>query len=92
MTDLKHREMMGELYRLWEKYENPPKTVYTEDAIEFWTNVCNDTVSLYEKYKDDTISKELIMAFCCGLDEQWKIINPNPMVDKPSQPEQLNIF
>lgn len=92
MTNPQHREMMSELYRLWEKYENPPKVIYTEDSVEFWNKVCNDTTLLYNKYHDDPVAKELLIAFYSGLCEYWKVINPNPTIDKPPEPEQLSVF
>lgn len=92
MKNPKHRDLMAELYRLWEKYETMPKVIYTEDSVAYWTKICEDVSAIYNKYCEDPVAKELLIGFYNGMGEEWKIVNPNPTIDKPADPEQVRMF
>ncbi len=92
MKNPKHRDFMSELYRLWEKYETVPKVIYTEDSAAYWEKVCADVTEIYNKYSEDPISEELLIGFYKGMEAEWKKVNQNPTIDKPSDPEQVKMF
>lgn len=85
MKNPENRDVMTRLYRLIEKYETPPKIEYLEDALEYFKQVLNDCVSVYDSYKDNAFAARLSIALYEAIERRFKETNPNPLKDKPKQ-------
>ena len=44
------RDMMSKLYRLVEKYEEPPSVKYSDDAVKYFAQASEECASLYNEY------------------------------------------
>ena len=61
MKDPKNRELMTELYRLVEKYEEPPG-VKKGESEQYFLIVLNDITSIFNRYRGNEFAEELTIA------------------------------
>lgn len=61
MKDSKNREMMAKLYRIIEKYEEPP-SIKKEESESYFVRVWNDLSSFYNEYKENEFATALSLA------------------------------
>jgi hypothetical protein len=66
MKDPKNREMMGDLYRLFEKFEDP------RDNETYWQDLAAGCCETSKKYKADKLTDSLLRGLMYGLEEKWR--------------------
>lgn len=82
MKDARHRDAMAELYRIVERYENPPQMHYTDEAEDYFKGVIEDVRALYYKYEGDTLAQELAVAIYDIIGKLYKQANPQNLIDR----------
>ena len=85
MRDARHRDAMAELYRIVERYENPPRMTYTDEAELYFKEVIENVRSLYERYEGDTLSQELALAIYDIIGKLFKQVNPQELIDREGE-------
>lgn len=90
MKDQKTRDMMGELYRLIEKYEETPVSKYTDDAEKWFGNASIDCLDLLGRYKGNEFAESLAVGFYTALENRFKAVNKLPLINREEEPEQLS--
>ena len=80
MKDQRLREMMGKLYRLIEKYEEPPKAKNEKDTLSYFEAVGNDCALLYDENKGNEFAQELLFGLYTAISKRYKAAN----IDKAS--------
>lgn len=92
MKDPNNREIMTRLYRLIEKYETPPRIIYVDDGTKYFSEIANELSECYNTFKENEFAKELFIAFYNAIGERFKKVNPEPLKDRPPEPDQLKMF
>lgn len=88
MTDPKNRDVLTRIYRLVEKYETPPKIVYSDDAEEYFSHALSDCKAVMDEFPTNSFACLLAMAVYDALDERFKAANELPLKDRVPEPEQ----
>jgi len=67
MKDPAHRDLMAELYRVYERYETtPPKPALDS----YFRQLAAELGAVYDKHKDNPVAVELTIALLQGLANQ----------------------
>ena len=75
MRNPETREFMQKLYRLVEKYENPPEVNTLDDSCEYFKYMIKDVSELYRQCGKNEFALRLIVAFCNAVDDRFKAVN-----------------
>lgn len=71
MKDTNTREVMSRLYRIIEKYEEPPG-VTGEDPESYFSRAMVDIKSVYDDYSNNEFAKTLSIAVYDALGKRFK--------------------
>jgi hypothetical protein len=91
MKDPKNREMMTKIYRIVEKYEVVPRFKYTDDAVTYFIGLWKECKEVFEEYKGE-FAKRFSIAIYLAISDEFKKVNPNPLEERPPEPDQLKMF
>ena len=92
MKEPENREIMSRLYRLIEKYEEPPSGLFADDAAKYFAEVIADSCKLCSDFGRNEFSAEFAVAFATAIEKRFKRVNEFPLKDKPREPEQLTMI
>ena len=72
MKNPAHRELMAQLYRWFEKYENPPKTPSTEEMTAFFQGAWAELDEIIQKVQSPW-TKRMCNGFYEALEDAYKV-------------------
>lgn len=73
MKNPAHRELMAQLYRWFEKYENPPKNPSTEEMTAFFQGAWLELDEIIQKVQSPWTMR-MCIGFYEALEDAYKVV------------------
>lgn len=84
--------MMTDLYRLVEKYENPPEIDFQDEAEKYFADSFADIMTIYNGYPDIEFAKEFAVGLYECIDKRFQKKYKLPLMDRAKAPKQEKMF